>query len=103
MSGMNHDYAHCWDYEKGVCPEGCFRAELTEDLKNWPYPVAYIKFRKTKVCPLTNPPPKPSNGDRLRSLPDEELAKAIARKITWCYGCPATNELSAGREGGDKG
>ena len=34
-----------------------------------------------------------SNGDRLRSLPDEELAKAIARKISGCYGCPATNEL----------
>lgn len=34
-----------------------------------------------------------TNGDRLRSLPDEELAKAIARKITGCYGCPATNEL----------
>lgn len=34
-----------------------------------------------------------TNGDRLRSLPDEELAKAIARKITSCYGCRATNEL----------
>ena len=36
---------------------------------------------------------KPTNASRLRSLPDEELAKAIARKITGCYWCPATNEL----------
>ena len=33
-----------------------------------------------------------TNGDRLRSLPDEELSKVIARKITSCYGCRATNE-----------
>lgn len=34
-----------------------------------------------------------TTGDRLRSMPDEDLAKAIARKITSCYGCQATNEL----------
>ena len=34
-----------------------------------------------------------TNGDRLRSMPDEDLAKAIARMITGCYGCHATNEL----------
>lgn len=52
---MNHDYAHCWDYEKGVCPEECFRAKLTDDLKNWPYPVTYSKFKGTEACPLTHP------------------------------------------------
>ena len=51
---MDHDYAHCWDYEKGVCPEECFRAKLTDDLKNWPYPVAYSKFKGTETCPLTS-------------------------------------------------
>lgn len=34
-----------------------------------------------------------TNGDRLRKMSDDELAKAIARKITSCYGCQATNEL----------
>lgn len=28
---MNHDYCHCFDYEKGKCPEDCFLADLTED------------------------------------------------------------------------
>lgn len=52
---MNHDYAHCWNYEKGVCPEECFRAKLTDDLKNWPYPVTYSKFKGTDGCPITHP------------------------------------------------
>ena len=29
---MNHDYAHCLDYDKKKCPKTCFRANLTEDL-----------------------------------------------------------------------
>ena len=75
---MNHDYAHCWDYEKGVCPEECFRAKLTDDLKNWPYPVTYSKFKETDACPLTNPQPKRTNGDRIRAMTDEELAEFLA-------------------------
>ena len=77
---MNHDYAHCWDYEKGVCPEDCFRAVLTEDLKNWPHPVTYTQFKGTDACPLTNPQPKPSNAERIRSMSDEELARFMVRK-----------------------
>ena len=83
-----------------------------------------LGYCKSTVClfhPITSVPmnsvtvrtdqiPKPrTNGDRLRSLPDEELAKAIARKITGCYGCPATNELECAecvlywlREGADE-
>lgn len=37
--------------------------------------------------------PKTTRGDKFRSSTDDELAKAIARKITLCYGCRATNEL----------
>lgn len=75
---MNHDYAHCWDYEKGVCPEECFRGKLTDDLKNWPHPVTYSKFKGTEACPLTNPQPKRTHGDVLRSSTDEELAQWLA-------------------------
>ena len=75
---MNHDYAHCLDYEKGVCPEDCFRAVLTEDLKNWPYPVAYAKIKGTYACPLTNPPPKTTNYSRIISKTPEELAEWFA-------------------------
>lgn len=75
---MNHDYTHCWDYEKGVCPENCFRAVLTEDLKNWPYPVAYGKIKGTDACPITNPPPKPTHYDRIIRKTPEELAEFLA-------------------------
>lgn len=34
-----------------------------------------------------------TQADRIRAMNDEELAKTIARKITGCYGCRATNEL----------
>lgn len=56
--------------------------------------------RGGKTPPAKASPPRKThsditktNGDRWRSLPDEELAKAIARKISGCYGCPVTNEL----------
>lgn len=75
---MNHDYSHCWDYEKGVCPEECFRAKLTDDLKNWPHPVTYSKFKGTEACQLTNPQPKRTHGDKIRSSTDEELAEFLA-------------------------
>ena len=80
---MNHDYAHCWDYEKGVCPEECFRAKLTDDLKNWPYPVTYSKFKGTEACPLTKPQPKPTNADRIRAMTDEELAEWLCDIAGW--------------------
>ena len=52
---MNHDYAHCFDYEKGKCPKGCFRAELTEDLKHRPdllgLTFSYARLKGTDECP----------------------------------------------------
>ena len=94
---MNDDYARCWDYEKGVCPEECFRAKLTDDLKNWPHPVTYSKFKGTEACPLTNPQPKRTHGDKIRSSTDEELAEMHVG-----VGCPPgtdLNELCFGENG----
>jgi len=54
---MNHDYAHCGNYDRDTCPEKCFRAVLTEDLKSrpdlWGVPMTYSDFKGTAECPLT--------------------------------------------------
>lgn len=51
---MNHDYAHCLDYEKGKCPKDCFRAILTEDLHKNKIddPVAWTHFKGTQYCKM---------------------------------------------------
>lgn len=52
---MNHDYAHCSDYEanKARCPKSCFRAELTRDLSVNPQPrTSWMHFAGTDECPL---------------------------------------------------
>ena len=51
---MNHDYAHCLDYEKGKCPKKCFRAILTEDLyeNKIDDPVAWTHFKGTQYCKM---------------------------------------------------
>lgn len=56
---MNHDYAHCLDYEKGVCPVSCFRAELVEDYRarHIPVPVAWTHFKGTKECEVAQKRP----------------------------------------------
>lgn len=50
---MNHDYAHCADYTE-CCPKDCFRAQLTEDLKNRVdlrgLPFSWMHFKRTKEC-----------------------------------------------------
>ena len=75
---MNHAYAHCWEYEKDVCPKSCFRAQLTEDLKNyWPRPVPFQHFRQSSECPLNAP--RRTNADRIRSKTDEQLAEWIVQ------------------------
>lgn len=51
---MNHDYAHCLDYDS-KCPADCFRAQLTTELKAEPFrrPVAaWQHFRGGEECPL---------------------------------------------------
>ena len=49
-------------------------------------PLPFEQYLKSVKKPQTN-------ADRIRAMNDEELAKTIARKITGCYGCRATNEL----------
>ena len=54
---MNHDYAHCFDYEENNarCPKSCFRAELTMDLLLNPQPRSlWMHFFGTSECPLKN-------------------------------------------------
>lgn len=53
---MNHDYAHCLDYDEN-CPVDCFRAELQKDLEEHPkallgVPLCYTHFKGTKYCRL---------------------------------------------------
>ena len=83
---MNHDYAHCLDYVQGVCPPTCFRAELTEDYrKNCNLPVTWAHFSGTKECQYV--PWKPTNGDKIRTMTDEDLAEYMGDVQTW-GGCP---------------
>lgn len=51
---MNHDYAHCLDYDVKACPKTCFRAELTEDLRRIQYPLrtSWSHFKGTSICPI---------------------------------------------------
>lgn len=50
---MNHDYAHCADYDAS-CPAGCFRGELVRDLQNNPtmigIPVSWMHMKGTEEC-----------------------------------------------------
>ena len=50
---MNHDATHCADWTKD-CPKDCYRAQLTEDLKNveWYYrlPVSWAHLKGTIEC-----------------------------------------------------
>ena len=50
---MNHDATHCADYKKQSCPKSCYRAQLTEELRNivYPLPTSWANYRGTKECP----------------------------------------------------
>lgn len=54
----NHnDYCHCLDYKAEICPEDCFRAQLTKELKEAKPPYTHYcmlmgTFRHTGQCPL---------------------------------------------------
>lgn len=51
---MNHDVTHCADYKKSRCPKTCYRAQLTEELRNIVYllPTSWSHFMGSKYCPL---------------------------------------------------
>ena len=46
---MSHDYLHCADYCDN-CPKDCFRAQITADLVNYPYPVSMANLKYTSLC-----------------------------------------------------
>ena len=54
---MNHDYSHCSDWNPDMCPESCFRAKITKDLKEnsekYKYGLfSYAHFKGTSYCTL---------------------------------------------------
>ena len=50
---MNHDATHCSDYKRGICPNTCYRAQLTEELRNICYllPTSWSHYKGTQMCP----------------------------------------------------
>lgn len=53
---MNHDATHCNDYLVAKCPKKCYRAQLTQDLRERPdlnyLPISWANFKGTAECPL---------------------------------------------------
>lgn len=48
---MNHDASHCSDYVKGKCPPGCYRAKLTQELRDNPWcfkykSISWVNFKE---------------------------------------------------------
>lgn len=52
---MNHDATHCADYKKHKCPRKCYRAQLTQELRDrhdlYYLSVSWANFKQTKECP----------------------------------------------------
>ena len=49
---MNHDYAHCLNF-RDDCPKECFRAQLSRDLRKYPYPgffIIWANLKGTEEC-----------------------------------------------------
>ena len=53
---MNHDATHCSDYKKAKCPKRCYRAQLTQDLRErhdlFFLPISWANFKGTQECPI---------------------------------------------------
>ena len=54
---MNHDATHCDDYKVNECPKKCYRAQLTQDLRERQHdlcylPISWANFKGTKECPI---------------------------------------------------
>lgn len=51
---MNHDAAHCLDYDKKKCPKSCYRAKLTQEYIakkiEIDFPTSWVHFAGTKYC-----------------------------------------------------
>jgi hypothetical protein len=57
---MNHDYAHCANYSRDVCPKECFRGKLVRDLVSQPdyIRVTWSDFKGSDECLLSLNPRK---------------------------------------------
>lgn len=55
---MNHDVAHCYDYDKNKCPKRCFRAKVTQDYYELAaagkvdFFTSWVHFEGTQYCAL---------------------------------------------------
>ena len=81
---MNHDYAHCADYNTETCPETCFRGQLVRDYRERELgvPVSWMSFKDTTECKEYCR--KQTNADLIRKMTDEELAE-LCSTIKRCY------------------
>ena len=97
---MNHDYAHCLEFEDD-CPENCFRAELSRDLKPGMI-VSYMSFKN--VCPkitrqIAIIPTKKTKIVQQVEITDEcidKIADAVVRRIKGEWSCakPSNGKIS---------
>ena len=62
---MNHDATHCENYKKSKCPKSCYRAQLTQDLRERPdlffLPVSWANFKGPEECPMIKEVPNNGN------------------------------------------
>ena len=88
---MNHDYAHCADYNTETCPETCFRGQLVRDYRERELgvPVSWMSFKGTAECKEYCR--KQTNADMIRNMTDEELARYLC-DISACDYCPVFKE-----------
>ena len=54
---MNHDAAHCADFDQTYCPQQCYRAQLMRDLSRRRnefigVPLTYVHFREAGLCQI---------------------------------------------------
>lgn len=72
---MNHDYAHCADYNPDICPATCFRGQLVRDYREQEFgkPVSWMHLKDTDECRAYRR--RPTNADLIRGMTDEELAE----------------------------
>lgn len=55
---MNHDVAHCFDYDKKKCPKSCFRAQITQEYFEMKaagrvdFFTTWTHFKDTQYCAL---------------------------------------------------
>jgi len=54
---MDHDVCHCSDYDPNICPITCYRAQVTQDLRNnldklGEDLMSFAHFKNTHYCAI---------------------------------------------------